>query len=112
MEAFKTANITSDNCICLIACYISLQPEHREEQKHAKPNLTALRLQALSGLDNGGDSAAPSVTDPGDQEDPASVLDAIGEIASDRVAANKAEVPPLRTTVDSGGRLRCCHCVA
>lgn len=55
-------------------------------------NLTALRLQALSG-DNGQDSTAPSVTDPGDQEDPASVLDALGEIAGDRVAATaKAEV--------------------
>lgn len=73
-----------------------MQSENREEQKLGKPNLTALRLQALSG-DNGGDSAAPSVTDPGDQEDPASVLDAIGEIASDRVAATaKAEVPPFR----------------
>lgn len=54
-----------------------------------KTGLTAFRLQALSG-DNGADSAAPSVTDPGEQEDPASVLDAIGEIASGRMA--KAEV--------------------
>ena len=72
--------------------YLPVQTEARDEGKLAKTNLTALRLQALSG-DNGGDSAAPSVTDPGDQEDPASVLDAIGEIASDRVAATvKAEV--------------------
>ena len=71
------------------------QAENREEQKPGKTNLTALRLQALSG-DNGQDSTAPSVTDPGDQEDPASVLDAIGEIASDRVAATaKAEVGGL-----------------
>ena len=62
-----------------------------EETKSPKANLSAFRLQALSG-DNGGDSNAPSVTDPGDQEDP-SVLDVIGEIASGRVAAGvKAEV--------------------
>lgn len=60
-----------------------------EEAKFPKANLTAFRLQALSG-DNGGDSAAPSVTDAGDHEDPSSVLDVIGEIASGRVA--KAEV--------------------
>ena len=73
------------------------QAEIREEQKLQKPSLTALRLQALSG-DNGPDSTAPSVTDPGDQDDPASVLDAIGEIASDRMAATvKAEVALLIT---------------
>ena len=60
-----------------------------EEPKVQKANLTAFRLQALSG-DNGADSAAPSVTDAGDQEDPSSVLDAIGEIASGRMA--KVEV--------------------
>ena len=60
-----------------------------EDAKSPKANLTALRLQALSG-DNCADSAAPSVTDAGDQDDP-SVLDVIGEIASGRVA--KAEVP-------------------
>ena len=55
-----------------------------EEAKSPKASLSAFRLQALSG-DNGADSAAPSVTDEGDKEDP-SVLDAIGEIASGRVA--------------------------
>lgn len=100
-------------CVTVLpADKIVVQTETREEVK-LKTNLTALRLQALSG-DNGGDSAAPSVTDPGDQGDPASVLDAIGEIASDRVAATaKAEVCwsilCLSASIDSLGLFAAVH---
>jgi hypothetical protein len=61
-----------------------------------KGTLSGLRLQAMRG-ENGEDSAAPSVTDPGNQDDPASILEAMGEIASGRVdAAIKNEVHTLR----------------
>ncbi len=52
--------------------------------------------QAMKG-ENGEDSAAPSVTDPGNQEqDPAaSILEAMGEIASGRVDAAAAVKPEV-----------------
>lgn len=63
-----------------------MQVESQEESKTLKGTLSSMRLQAMKG-ENGDDSAAPSVTDPGNQDDPASILEAMGEIASGRVDA-------------------------